>query len=298
MKQRILCTVSSGYSSVMMAILVRNWYPEADIVNIMANTSREREESLLFMDQCDKHFRLDLVWVEADINPEPRQGTTHFVKTFETLTRDGSIFENGIIKYGLPSKINKWCNRELKLNAIQSYARSIGWGNLGEYQTAIGLRADEIDRISSNKDEYSIIYPLIERGIVKRDRNRFWANQQIKITIPGYLGNCKNCQEFSFRKLATAYLERPEDMHWNITMQNKYSTVPKANAPSYNHFIERDGGHYSLRGNKPWEYIIDLSKTKFSKATDEYIYINDLFDKGGSCDQGCDIFESLTPASM
>lgn len=292
---KIVNSVSSGYSSVMMAIKMREWYPEAEIVNIMANTSRERDESLVFMDKCDKHYGLDLIWVEADIDPRPMIGTRHVVKTFENLTTDGSIFEKGIIKYGIPSKVNKWCNRELKLNAIHSYAKhDLQWGSFGKgYYTAIGIRADEIDRISSRRKEFKLLYPLAERNITKRERNKFWSKQPIKLDIPAFMGNCKNCFEFTGRKLATAYLLRPEDMDWNLDMQKKYSHIPKENAPSYNIFIDRDGGHYSLRDNKPWEHIIELSKIKFTKATDEYIYENDLFDMGGGCNNGCDIYESL-----
>src|SRR5690606_22242344 len=148
---RIVNSVSAGYSSVMMAIKMREWYPDAEIVNIMANTSKEREESLSFMHQCDQHYDLNLVWVEANINPEYGKGTTFTFKTFETLTRDGSIFESGIQKYGIPSVVNKWCNRELKLNPIHSYINSIGWGKFGDYYTAIGFRIDEIDRMSGKE---------------------------------------------------------------------------------------------------------------------------------------------------
>jgi 3'-phosphoadenosine 5'-phosphosulfate sulfotransferase (PAPS reductase)/FAD synthetase len=159
---RIINSVSSGYSSVMMAIKIREWYPEAEIVNIMANTSREREESLVFMDKCDNHYGLDLIWVEADINPNHGEGTRHIVKTFDTLTRDGSLFEKGIVKYGIPSAVNKWCNRELKLNPIHSYAKNeLNWGIFGkDYYTSIGIRADEIDRISAKWKEFKILYPL------------------------------------------------------------------------------------------------------------------------------------------
>lgn len=292
---RIVNSVSSGYSSVMMAIKMKEWYPDAEIINIMANTSREREESLVFMNNCDKHYNLNLIWVEAEINQEPNKGTRHVVKTFETLTRDGSVFESGIMKYGIPSKVNKWCNRELKLAPIHSYLlNEIEWGHFGkDYITSIGIRADEIDRVSSKRKEFKLLYPLAERGITKEDRNRFWSNQPIQIGLPGFLGNCKFCQEKTNRKLATEYLIHPEDIKWNLSMQDKYSKVIKQSSPSYNSFIEKDGGHYQLRGNRPWQDIIDLSKTKFKKATDEYIYINDLFDSGGSCDQGCNIFEHL-----
>ena len=59
--KNIFCSVSAGYSSVMMAIKLRDWFPDHNIINVMANTSKEREESLHFMNECDKHFKLNLV---------------------------------------------------------------------------------------------------------------------------------------------------------------------------------------------------------------------------------------------
>ena len=47
----IFCSVSSGYSSVMMAVKMREWYPAHNIINVMANTSKERPESLEFMER-------------------------------------------------------------------------------------------------------------------------------------------------------------------------------------------------------------------------------------------------------
>ena len=42
----IVCLTSAGYTSVMMAIKMKEWYPNHNIINVMANTSKERIESL------------------------------------------------------------------------------------------------------------------------------------------------------------------------------------------------------------------------------------------------------------
>lgn len=147
--------------------------------------------------------------------------------------------------------------------------------------------------MSEKKDEFKIIYPLVERNIVQRHRNKFWNEQSIQLDLPAFLGNCKFCQDKSVRKLATEYLMHPQDIEWNLEMEEKYSNVYKPSSPAYNKFIDSDGGHYSLRGNKSWRTIIQKSKTKFKRASDEYIYEDDLFDQEGSCGSGCNIFESL-----
>jgi len=103
----IFCSISAGYSSVLMAIKMKEWYPDHNIVFVMANTSKERIESLFFMDECDKYFDLDMVWIEAIINQEKNKGTDYIVTSFTELKTKGEIFEDGIKKYGIPSSINQ-----------------------------------------------------------------------------------------------------------------------------------------------------------------------------------------------
>lgn len=293
---RIVNSVSAGYSSVMMSIMMPEWYPNAEIVNIMANTGKEREESLIFMNECDKYYGLNLVWVEADINPLPKKGTRHVVKKFDTLTRDGSLFEAGIKKYGIPNVANKWCNRELKLNPIHSYVRrELGWGRFGDYYTAIGIRVNEIDRIPSkeNRDKFKILLPLFENKVDDRVRNKFWSQQPIKLNIGDYEGNCDHCFEKTNRKHCTIHSDYPEKIDWWDEMEKKYSSIKIDGKPDYNNRIIKDGGNYFLRDNKPISTIKILCRQPFSRATNNYVYENDLFDLGGGCDQNCNIFESV-----
>ena len=53
----------------------------------------------------------------------------------------------------------------------------------------------------------NVFYPLLDKGITKKDRNRFWKEQSIKIKIPAYKGNCDMCFEKSNRKLMTMIKE-------------------------------------------------------------------------------------------
>lgn len=276
--------------------MMKEWYPNAEIINIMANTGKEREESLIFMDKCDKYYGLNLVWVEADIDPRPKMGTRHFVKSFDTLTRDGSIFEKGIIKYGIPHVANKWCNRELKLNAIHSYLkREANWGDFGkDYYTSIGIRVNEIDRIPprEKREEFKILMPLVEHKINDRLRNKFWENQPIKLTISDYEGNCDHCFEKTARKHCTIHSDYPEKINWWEEMESKYSSIKIDGKKNYNDRIDSEGGNYFLRDNKPISSIRIICKQPFARSTNDYIYENDLFDLGGGCDQSCNIFES------
>lgn len=286
--KNILCTVSSGYSSIMMAIKLKEWYPDHNIVYVMANTSKERPESLHFMNECDVKYKLNMFWVEAKINKEKGKGTNFNITDFTNLKRKGEIFEDGIKKYGIPCKINKWCNRELKLVPIKKFADDFfGKSN---YSIAVGMRIDEIDRISLNYKINNTFYPLYEYGIDTRARNRFWHTQPIKITIPAFKGNCDKCFEKSNRKLITIIVEdeTPIDTWWD-DMEVKYGKIPIEGKPSYNAYTE-NGGMNFYRSNLSYKDLVKLAQQPFRKATDEYIYESDLFDAEDECGSGCQVF--------
>jgi len=284
----IFCSISAGYSSVLMAIKIKAWYPNHNIVFAMANTSKERIESLQFMNDCDKLFMLDMVWIEAIINQEKNKGTDYLVTSFTNLKTKGELFENGIKKYGIPSSINKWCNRELKLVPLKKYADSIF--GLNNYSIAVGIRADEIDRVSEKYNDNNIFYPLVENRIGTDYRNKFWRTQKIQIKIPAFKGNCDLCFEKSNRKLMTILKEEPKIGLWWQNMIDEYGNKPLDGKPSYNDLMEENNSMTFFRGFNTINDLSNMAKRPFTKATDEYVYENNLFDFEGSCGSGCTVF--------
>ena len=284
----ILCSISAGYSSVLMAVKIREWYPDHNIVFAMANTSKERIESLEFMNECDKHFGLDMVWIEAIINQEKNKGTDYLITSFPYLKTNGEIFEEGIKKYGIPSVINKWCNREMKLVPLKKYTDSVFGAN--NYSVAVGIRADEIDRVSEKYNENNIFYPLIEKKVDSNLRNKFWKQQEVRLKIPAFKGNCDLCFEKSNRKIMTILKDEPEYGDWWQDMIEKYGNIPLDGKKSYNDLMEDNGVMTFFRKFKDINDFKEMSKVPFQKATDEYIYENNLFDFEGSCGSGCTVF--------
>ena len=283
----IFCSVSAGYSSVMMAIKLREWYPDHNIINVMANTSKERAESLHFMNECDKYYNLNLVWIEAEFH-EKGVGVTPNVVTYENLKTEGEIFEAGIKKLGIPSNVNKWCNRDMKVEPLRKYADSVFGRN--NYSIAVGMRIDEIDRVRKDYKTNNVFYPLMDHKISKRERNLFWKDQPIQITIPAYKGNCDLCFEKSNRKLMTIIKEEPNLIDWWDRMIKQYGNIKKESSPSYNDLLEENNGMTFYRGYNTIEDLVKLAEQPFAKATDEYIYESDLFDLEGDCGSGCQVF--------
>lgn len=285
--KNIFCSVSAGYSSVMMAVKLREWFPNHKIVYAMANTSKERLESLEFMHECDIHYGLKLKWIEAEFH-EHGIGATPKVVSFNDLKRNGEIFEAGIKKNGIPFSKNKWCNRDMKLEVLKKYADSIFGKN--DYSIAVGIRVDEIDRVRKDYKTNNVFYPLIDNEIDTKARNKFWKNQPIQINIPAFKGNCDLCFEKSNRKLMTILSEEPNTGDWWQEMINKYGNVEKPTSPSYNDLLKRNGRMTFYRGYQDINDLVKQAQYPFSKASDEYVYESDLLDLEGDCGSGCKVF--------
>jgi len=283
----IFCTVSAGYSSVLMAIKIKEWFPNHNVLYAMANTSKEREESLDFMNEVDKYYNLNVNYIEAKFNKKRGKGVDFKIVDFKDLKRNGEIFEDGIKKFGIPCKINKWCNRDMKIVPLKKFADSIF--GLDNYSIAVGMRVDEIDRIGENYKTNNTFYPLFDNNIDTRYRNKFWKEQSIQITIPAFKGNCDMCFEKSNRKLMTILKEEPNIVNWWNEMLKIYSQIPINEKPSYNIYAE-NGGMNFYRENRSIKDLVKLAEQPFSKATDEYIYESDLFDAEGDCGSGCQVF--------
>jgi hypothetical protein len=285
--KNIFCSISAGYSSVMMAVMMPIWFPEHNIIYVMANTSKEREESLQFMNECDNHFKLNMVWLEAEFHKKG-VGVTPSVVTYGNLKRNGEIFESGIKKLGIPSQVNKWCNRDMKLEILKKYADSV-FGKKN-YSVAVGLRVDEMDRVRKDYKSNNVFYPLMDRKIDSNKRNKFWSEQSIKITIPAFKGNCDICFAKSNRKLITILNEEPSKGDWWGNMIKKYGQIKIEGKPSYNDLLEKNSGMTFYRGYNTIEDLVKMASDPFKAATDEYVYENDLFDKEDDCGSGCQVF--------
>lgn len=221
---RLFVSFSGGETSAYMTNMLVNEMAWAwdEIVCLFANTGQENEETLEFVQRCDEAFGLNVVWVEAAPDPRYRKPTRHRVVDFASASREGEPFEAVIRKYGIPNKSYPHCTRELKLNPMRSYLRSIGWAK-GTYTTAVGIRADEVDRLSATAARHGIWYPLVQhREVTKPDINAWWATQPFRLNLRGYQGNCRWCWKKSFRKHYTLLWEDPSAYDFPERMEAQY----------------------------------------------------------------------------
>lgn len=282
MKEKLLVSFSGGETSgYMLWWILNNWSDKFEIKVVFANTGEENEETLLFVERCSNLFNVEVIWVEGVFHKEHGVATTHKIVDFKTATRGRELFEQMIQVYGIPNQANPHCNRELKLQPIKSYLKSIGWKN---YFTAIGIRHDEIDRVNSKRKEHRLLYPLVtETKATKQKVNSWWNQQPFRLELKGYQGNCKTCWKKSEKKLLKIAFEAPEKFNSFKILEQQYSNfIPESRS------LEGKPDDYKItffRKNRSSEWYIenavDLIVKDDSSETSEQL---DLFE------ESCDIF--------
>jgi hypothetical protein len=230
--KRLLVSFSGGKTSAYMAICIKQNYADKydEVITVFANTGQEKQETLDFVNKVDKAFDLNVVWLESNPNNDERKSSGFSIVSYETASIDGSPFQRVIQKYGIANKSYPHCTRELKINPIHNYARSIGW-EAKTYDTAIGIRSDEMDRINPKYKEHGFIYPLVfNYPKTKQDIEQFWATQPFTLNIKEHEGNCTWCWKKSDRKLYRLAKESPSIFNFPMEMEKKYGNSENGKA--------------------------------------------------------------------
>ncbi|CAB3917525.1 phosphoadenosine phosphosulfate reductase family protein [Achromobacter mucicolens] len=272
---RLLVSFSGGRSSALMAHLVKkHWSHLYDLRFVFANTSFEHHDTLRFVDAVDREFGLGVIWLEAVANHTERKASGHRVVNFQTAARDGEVFRDSVAKYGLPNRTFKSCTRELKLNAIKSYTRSIGWL---DHLTAVGIRNDEPKRISPTAPQQRIIYPLATTWPTdKQDVLAFFEDFEWNLAIPEHMGNCRACFQKSDRKLAAVYRDDPAAFDFVAGLERDFSHIGPNNRPGPRKFFRLERSSADMRN------AFDLAGGHVLPYDDE----------PGSCSESCEAYQN------
>lgn len=254
----ILISFSGGRTSAFMAKLLMEHQTLADVPKVVcfANTGKEFEATLDFVNECDKRWNLNVVWLEAVVNPEKGKGTTFKIVNYETAARNGEPFEAVIAKYGIPNKQFPHCTRELKQLPIRRYIQSLGYS---DWQTAVGIRADEPHRINRGSDSNftNPYFPLggdlisVDEGFIRR----WWDKQDFDLELKDYQSNCDLCWKKSKRKRLTLINENASVADWWNEMEARYGNGDYQ-------FDQREG--------LTIPDLIEMAKAPFAKAVDKH----------------------------
>jgi len=290
-KPKLAISFSGGRTSaVMTKLCVEKFKDTHDIAITFANTGCEHENTLDFVNKCDKHFGWGVVWIEAVVNPEKGKGIRHKVVDYETASRYGEPMEADFAKHGLPGPGWLHCTRDTKELPIKDYLKSVlGW-KWGEFWIAIGIRADEVDRVSTNREKLKFVYPLVDAGWTKEDVKAECASWPFDLDLKGeHYGNCVWCWKKSMRKLLTLAQDDESIFDFPRKMEEKYSHITTTNDPNMSRQMFRknmttvDIIKMAREGN--FEPYRDQDQTQmFSQAS------YDVFlDTGSACGESCEI---------
>lgn len=285
--KNLLVSFSGGETSGYMAYWLKKHYKEIGFENIcfvFANTGQENEQTLLFTEQCDKAFNLGVVWVEAKVNQEKGKGIRYSIVDFKSASRNGEPFEDVIKKLGITNQPNPFCTRDTKLNPIESYAKDFFNGE--KFATAIGIRIDEIDRVSASRKDRNLIYPLVQNIPMSKQKVNFWWSQQsFRLELKGYQGNCKTCWKKSDAKLYQLAKEDVTQFEFMDRMERTYGRV--------GYEFERDPKSKNrtfFRNHRSAQDIIRESKDWSGFVRDDSTDVNDqlrMFDS-----ESCEIYSN------
>lgn len=294
---RLSVSVSGGRTSAYMAKWILDnqkavadylgCRTQLDLLFTFANTGMEHDDTLRFMDAVDRELLGgQVVWLEAVVQHGSRTGSGHRVTDFERAYRNTQWadplhpFHAVILKYGVPNVTWQPCNREMKLNAMRSYRKSIGWAR-GSYATAIGIRADEQRRVSCGATKEAIIYPLVYLTPTdKDDVLDYFSDMHWDLEIPEHLGNCVTCFKKSLNKLSLVHAGNPDFFEFNRYMEQEYGFV----GPEFEkHGITNP--RVFFRGNQSTVNIIDAFSGACNAGTEVRYSAVD-----GGCSESCEVY--------
>jgi 3'-phosphoadenosine 5'-phosphosulfate sulfotransferase (PAPS reductase)/FAD synthetase len=218
--------------------------PDEAIV-CFANTGKEDEATLRFVQNCSEKWNVPITWLEY-VDAEETKDRWKLVN-FETASRNGEPFEALIRKRNyLPNPVSRFCTVELKVRTIHRYLKANGWT---EWDSMLGIRADEQRRLAKigNQDygkHEEKIAPLGRIGVTKETVGEFWRNQEFDLGLPNMNGvtmhgNCDLCFLKGGAQVLSLITEKPERAVWWAKMEalalasKPSGAVFRSDRPSY-----------------------------------------------------------------
>jgi len=289
-KKKLLVTFSGGETSAFMGNwLNKKMQNEYEMLFVFANTGVESNETLEFVHKCEKEFGLDIKWIEAKVYHNQRKSTGFKIVDYNSATRNtdwknttDTPFEEVVKKYGIPNHSRLHCTRELKMNPIKNYAKSI-WGK-EKYYLALGIRIDEIDRMNAKKDELRLVYPLIQKSMqpmTKKHINFWWNQQPFRLILKGYQGNCGACYKKSNNKLMQMVKDDINYFEFLDYLENKYGN-PNGRVPEKLYYEYKDEFGETITGYEMEKVPTEEYKNVFFRnfvSVKEMIEMSKGFDK-------------------
>lgn len=244
---------SGGRTSAYMLwrVLQSNGGLPDEAIVCFANTGKEDEATLRFVQACSERWGVHITWLEYQQAEEPKNRFK--VVDFASASRNGEPFEAVIrAKNYLPNPVTRFCTVEMKIRTMHRYLRSLGWADDdNEWDQMIGIRADEERRVAKIRARPSpetvretMVIPLADAGVTVHDVGAFWAQQPFNLELSTFngrtlAGNCDLCFLKPAAQIQSLIHEKPERAIWwarmeSLSLSSKPSgAVFRSDRPSY-----------------------------------------------------------------
>jgi 3'-phosphoadenosine 5'-phosphosulfate sulfotransferase (PAPS reductase)/FAD synthetase len=198
-----------------------------DAVVCFANTGKEDEATLQFVQDCSERWGIDITWLEY-------QHKGFKVVDFSTAARRGEPFEELVrVKSYLPNPVARFCTEELKVKVINKYLSSINV----DADTMVGVRADEPVRITKLRAR-GLLVPLVDAKVTQAEVQAFWRGQAFDLGLPFRdgvtpLGNCDLCFLKGPQQILGLIKDKPERAIWWVRQEESVGATFRSDRPSY-----------------------------------------------------------------
>jgi 3'-phosphoadenosine 5'-phosphosulfate sulfotransferase (PAPS reductase)/FAD synthetase len=231
---------SGGRTSAFMLYKVLEAHdmslPEEAIV-CFANTGKEDEATLQFVNDCAKAWNVKIHWLEY----QPAELTKDRWKEvdFETASRDGEPFSALINKRSyLPNPVARFCTSDLKVIPIQKYMLSRG---VEEFEQMLGIRADEKRRAAKLRQGNRT--PLIDANFSQLDVQEFWKANSFDLGLKFQsgvtnLGNCDLCFLKGPNQVLSIIRDNPDRALWWAKQEHDIGGTFRSDRPSYSQMMK------------------------------------------------------------
>jgi 3'-phosphoadenosine 5'-phosphosulfate sulfotransferase (PAPS reductase)/FAD synthetase len=213
-----------------------------DAIVCFANTGKEEEATLKFVNDCSVNWGVPIIWLEYQAeNPKFK------VVDYASASRNGEPFAELITKRSyLPNAIARFCTSELKVLAIDRYMKSI---NKPDYDTLVGIRADEPRRVAKMRVNADVkLTPLATQGVTQAIVWDFWNKQTFDLELAKFNGasNCDLCFLKGTSILGGLIIQKPERAIWWANMEKQTGGRFSNDKPTYAQMMQFQKDQISL----------------------------------------------------
>lgn len=222
--EQTLISLSGGRSSAYMLRCVLDSHKgklPPDTAVCFANTGKEDHLTLDFVNDISYEWNVPIHWVEFRDNARG-----YAFVDYHSASREGEPFEALIKKKSyLPNAVARFCTSDLKIKPINAFLKDSGWG---EFQTMLGIRADEPRRIAKMPHMHK---PLAIAGITKPHVIEFFKGQRYDLKADD--SNCDLCFLKGLPQIMSRIRKRPDTAIWWAKQEGAVGARFSKDRPTY-----------------------------------------------------------------